>query len=62
MSDDGIGETNVFYLFAALSLGGAMYSFVFIKETRGLTDRAKKELFMPEVERAKLINTHNNDF
>lgn len=55
MSDDGIGESNVFYLFSALSLGGAIYGFFFIKETRGLTDREKKDLFMPEDERAKLV-------
>ena len=55
MSDEGIGETNVFYLFSALSFFGAIYAYVFIKETRGLTDKEKKELFMPEIERAKLI-------
>jgi hypothetical protein len=38
----------VFYLFSGLSVLGSFYCFMFLKETKYLSDKEKKELFMPE--------------
>lgn len=48
MDDDVLGPTLVFIMFSVFSVGGAIYAFVFIKETINLTDKEKKELFMTE--------------
>ena len=55
MSEESIGQNKMFSIFSILSLGAALYSYAFIKETKGLTDRAKKEIFMPKSERVKII-------
>jgi hypothetical protein len=34
-----------FWLFAAISLGGAFYNFKYAKETHGLSDKEKKTLY-----------------
>lgn len=54
MDDDVMGPTNVFIMFSAFSVGGAVYAFVFIKETINLTDKEKKELYLTEEQKAKL--------
>jgi hypothetical protein len=48
MSKDSIGTQNVFFIFSGLSVLGTIYSYVFIRETSGLTDRQKKLLFVPK--------------
>ena len=48
MEPDSIGPSNMFFIFAGLSFGGAIYSFFFIKETKDLTDKAKRLLFVPK--------------
>jgi hypothetical protein len=35
-------------LFSGLSVLGSFYCFMFLKETKYLSDKEKKELFMPE--------------
>lgn len=47
-ADGGIGPSNVFFIFAGLSVLGALYGYIFIKETKGLSDKEKKLLFTPE--------------
>jgi len=39
MSKDSIGTQNVFFIFSGLSVGGTIYSWWFIRETSGLTDK-----------------------
>ena len=48
MSKDSIGPSNTFFIFAGLSALGAIYAAVMIKETRGLSDKAKKLIFTPK--------------
>ena len=48
MSTDSIGPSNTFFIFAGLSVLGAIYSATKIKETRGLSDKAKKLIFTPK--------------
>ena len=56
MDDEkGIGTSNVFFIFGGLSILAAAYVYLFIKETRGLTDLQKKTLFMPK----KYAKVHN---
>ena len=43
-----MGENNVFFLFSGMTFAGAIYGFVMIKETQGLTDKQKKELYTPK--------------
>jgi SP family arabinose:H+ symporter-like MFS transporter len=45
-SEDSIGVTGVFTLFSVFCAIGGIYSYVFIKETKGLSDKAKKEIFL----------------
>ena len=47
MSNDSIGPSNTFFIFAGLSVLGAIYSAWVIKETKGLSDKAKKLIFTP---------------
>jgi hypothetical protein len=35
----------VFWLFAAISLGGAWFTYHYAKETQGLSDKEKKTLY-----------------
>ena len=43
-----VGINNVFFIFAGLSVFGSLYCYLFIKESRGLTDKEKKLLFTPK--------------
>ena len=46
-SDGGLGPSNVFFMFCGLSVLGSAYSYVFLRETKGLNDKEKKLLFTP---------------
>lgn len=46
--DGGIGPSNVFFMLSIMAVGGALYSYCFLIETRGLTDKEKKELYTPQ--------------
>jgi len=48
MDENSIGASNVFFIFSGLSVFGALYVAVFIKESRGLSDREKKLLYTPK--------------
>ena len=45
MSPDNLGPSNVFFMFAGLSVLGSAFVAVFMKETQGLTDKEKKTLY-----------------
>ena len=42
-----IGPEGLFYIFSAISLVGAVFCQICIKETRGLNDKEKKNLYAP---------------
>ena len=48
MEPESIGPSGMFYIFAGTSFLGFFYVLVFIKESRGLNDKEKKELYTPE--------------
>jgi len=48
MGKDYLGESNTFFLFAALSFMGSIYGFFIMKETYGLSDKEKKSLYYPK--------------
>lgn len=41
-TDGAMGVSNVFFMFAGLSLLGAIFAFFLMPETQGLTDKEKK--------------------
>jgi hypothetical protein len=43
-----IGPHGMFFILGSITLIGAIFVQVFIKETKGLNDKEKKELYMPE--------------
>jgi hypothetical protein len=43
-----MGSHGLFFLFGSVTLLGAIFIAVFIKETKGLTDLEKKSLYIPE--------------
>ena len=48
MKPDALGPSNVFYIFAGLSLIGSIFCGTILKETQGLNDKEKKSLFTPK--------------
>ena len=48
MSDEYLGPSNVFFIFSGLSIFGSIYSYVFLIETKNLTDKEKKRIFVPK--------------
>ena len=45
MQPDNMGTANVFFLFAGISLVGAIFYYFFLKEPKNLTDKEKKNLY-----------------
>ena len=45
MQPNILGTACVFFLFAGISFIGSIYYYVFLKETKNLTDREKKDLY-----------------
>lgn len=50
MDPEVMGPTNVFYFFSALMLLAIPYILYFMKETKGLTDKEKKNLYYNKIE------------
>ena len=48
MSEDSIGPNNMFFIFSAVSFIAMIFMYFCIKETKGLTDYDKKNLFTPK--------------
>ena len=46
MSGNSLGTTGVFILFSLFCGLGGFYMYFFIKETRGLSDKEKKEILL----------------
>mmetsp|Transcript_8871 Transcript_8871/g.13661 ORF Transcript_8871/g.13661 Transcript_8871/m.13661 type:complete len:157 (-) Transcript_8871:22-492(-) len=60
MSPDSLGPSPVFFMFGILSLFGALYCFFVLKETKGLTDKEKKSLFLPQ--RYRIAQQENSQY
>ena len=54
MQDDMMGPTAVFIVFSGFSLAGALYSGIYIRDTRGLSDKEKKEVYLTKEQKLKL--------
>ena len=48
MDKDSLGVSNVFFLFGICSGIGAIYGYIFMKETRGLSDKVKRNIYSPK--------------
>ena len=48
MSTDSIGPNNMFFIFSGISFIAMIFMYCYIKETKGLTDFEKKNLFTPK--------------
>ena len=59
MDENSLGPSNVFLIFSALSFLGFVYCYFFIRETKGLTDKEKKEIFMPKRFKNVVIDVSN---
>ena len=43
-----LGASNVFFIFSGLSVLATLYVYIFMKETKGLSDKDKKLLYTPK--------------
>ena len=43
-----LGASGVFFMFSGLSMVATLFMFVYVKETKGLTDKEKKDLYKPK--------------
>ncbi len=72
--DSPLQPHGAFWLFAGITWAGAVFMGLFMKETRGLTDKQKKELYRPvksyveevrrlsvKTDRMKLYDTIDDD-
>lgn len=48
MAEEGLGVSGTFFLFGIVSIIGAIFVFGLVKETKGLTDLAKKTLYVTQ--------------
>ena len=46
--NSSLGPQGVFFMFGGFSFVGFIYCWIFLKETKGLTDCEKKQLFRPK--------------
>ena len=46
MSKNSLGTTGVFVMFSLFCALGGIFAYAFILETKGLSDKAKKEIFL----------------
>eukprot|EP00347_Sterkiella_histriomuscorum_P017146 403350492 len=56
LMESALRPCGVFWLFAVISVFGAIFCFIFIKETRGLNDKDKKMLYSPVREHRQSIS------
>jgi hypothetical protein len=58
---DVLKPEGVFWLFAAISLGGAWFTYYYAKETQGLSDKEKKTLYAEDydVQEVKKVRGHS---
>ena len=49
MMNSAIGQSGTFFIFGIISLVGAVWCHIYLKETsQGLTDKEKKSLYIPD--------------
>ena len=48
MEDNVMGPSNVFFMLSAFSFCGAIYCYIFIRETLTLTDKEKKTVYLTD--------------
>jgi len=48
MVHSAMGAEGMFFLLGTITLIGAVFVLVFVKETKGLSDLEKKQLYMPK--------------
>ena len=61
---EAIGSSGMFFILGGITLIGAAFVQIFIKETKGLSDKDKKQLYMPEefiLEEKKAAMMQNNE-
>ena len=54
LMSSSFGVNGLFYLLAAIQIAAFLIFSVFLKETKGLDESAKKELYLPKEERERL--------
>lgn len=54
MEPENLGPSAMFYSFSGISFVATLYVYFFIKETFGLSDKEKKQLYMPK-KRAEIL-------
>lgn len=54
LMNTAIEASGVFYLFSIFSFIAAIFIYVFLKETRGLSDKEKRELYAPEAAKSNV--------
>ena len=45
MTPEMLGPSNVFYIFAGIAILATLFVAIYMKETMGLSDKEKKELY-----------------
>jgi hypothetical protein len=48
MMTSAMGTSGVFFMFAGIAILGGIFCFFFIRETKHLTDKEKKNLYKPK--------------
>ena len=48
MNEDSLGPSNTFFLFAGFSFAAVIWCYFFFKETMGLSEKEKKQLYTPK--------------
>ena len=55
LMDSAIGQAGTFFIFGVISIVGAVWCHIYLKETsKGLTDKEKKSLYIPEDIKAQM--------
>jgi len=48
MMASGLGQSGTFFIYGVISLLGTVWIYFYLKETAGLNDKQKKELYIPK--------------
>jgi hypothetical protein len=48
MVHSAMGPQGMFFLLGGITLAGAVFVWIYIKETKGLSDKEKKQLYTPK--------------
>ena len=50
-----LGPSGVFFMFSGFSMIATLFMWVYIRETKGLSDKEKKEIYKPKDEMLKVV-------